>query len=126
MGKALYLIINQIDKHREAELSFEQYRRSVEEAFAGWNIVPDGILYLSLRQPDHPHNEFSKLVWLLDRLMKEAEPLRDWSVRRSALHLVAQHATYLTDSNREEKLSLQQAADAEQGREIRFQLFTTS
>lgn len=31
-GKELYLVINQIDKHREEELSFESFRASVEQS----------------------------------------------------------------------------------------------
>lgn len=39
----VYLIINQIDKHRESELPFEQFKQSVEESFRMWGVEPKGI-----------------------------------------------------------------------------------
>lgn len=89
-GKPLYLIVNQIDKHRERELPFEQYRSSVEQAFGNWNLEPDGILYLSLRQPEHPHNELERLVRLLQELLLEREQLVRCSVHASLRHLGSQ------------------------------------
>jgi len=41
-GKPLVLIVSQVDKHREAELPFAAYRKSVETAFADWNLSPAG------------------------------------------------------------------------------------
>ncbi|MFD2879220.1 hypothetical protein ACFTAO_29545 [Paenibacillus rhizoplanae] len=35
-GKPLYLIINQIDKHREQEIPLKEYRQQVESAFREW------------------------------------------------------------------------------------------
>lgn len=41
--KPTYLIINMIDKHDENELGFQDFKLSVSEAFANWNVYPDGI-----------------------------------------------------------------------------------
>ncbi|GGG58703.1 dynamin family protein [Paenibacillus radicis (ex Gao et al. 2016)] len=94
-GKPLYFIVNQIDKHRERELSFEQYRSSVAEAFQAWHLEPAGIVYLSLRQPDHPHQQWDELLTLLSRLAELGEPLAAYSVDASLRHLLAQHAKTL-------------------------------
>ena len=59
-GKPLYLIVNQIDKHRASEISFDAYKRSVEEGFANWQLEPSGIIYLSLREPNHPYSELDQ------------------------------------------------------------------
>lgn len=67
-GKPLYLIVNQIDKHREEELPFAEYKRSVEEAFRSWHLEPAGTLYLSLREPEHPQSQFEELKKLLGEL----------------------------------------------------------
>ncbi|MGO4107549.1 dynamin family protein, partial [Paenibacillus sp. YAF4_2] len=90
-GKPLYFIVNQIDKHRDRELSFEQYRKSVEEAFQAWHLEPAGIVYLSLRQPDHPHQEWEQLELLLSQLAAEKVPLAAYSVDASLRHLVVEH-----------------------------------
>lgn len=60
-GKEVYLVINQIDKHKEDELSFHDFQSSVAEAFASWGVKPARIFYTSLKQLNHPFNEFDVL-----------------------------------------------------------------
>lgn len=91
-GKPLYLVVNQIDKHRDRELSFEEYRTSVEQAFANWHLEPAGILYVTSREPNHPHNEYESLKGLLRKLASVRGELADWSVSASLRHLVNVHA----------------------------------
>ena len=75
-GKETYLVINQIDKHREEELSFEEFRNSVEESFASWGVKPAGIFYTSLKDNDHPLNQFTALKhFILSRLKLKDELL---------------------------------------------------
>lgn len=93
-GKPLYLIINQVDKHREEELPFENFRDTVERTFGEWGIQPDGFLYLSLKETEHPRNEWDRLLLLLDELKKDRENWVDWSLRRSTDELVKLHLGY--------------------------------
>ncbi|MDQ8735383.1 dynamin family protein, partial [Paenibacillus sp. LHD-38] len=90
-GKPLYFIVNQIDKHRDRELSFASYRQSVEDAFHAWHLEPAGIVYLSLREPEHPHQEWDQLMELLDQLQMIRGPLCVYSVDASLRHLAASH-----------------------------------
>lgn len=83
-GKPLYMIVNQIDKHRESELSFEQYRTAVEQAFNVWQVQPAGIFYLSLREPTHPHNMLLSLENLINDLLNQRSSISEYSVVRSA------------------------------------------
>ncbi|WP_051620451.1 dynamin family protein [Paenibacillus sp. UNC451MF] len=114
-GKPLYLLINQVDKHRDQELSFETYKAGVKEAFANWHIQPDGILYTSVKVPNHPHSEWGKLDWLLGKLIEGREPLSALSLEKSAKHLAAAHANKLAERNEpiKEQLRAQLAADEE-------------
>lgn len=57
----VYLIVNQIDKHNENELSFDEYKESVHNSFKAWGVEPKGIFFTSLKQLDHPHNDFEKV-----------------------------------------------------------------
>lgn len=91
-GKPLYFIVNQIDKHRDRELSFAEYKRSVEEAFHAWHLEPAGILYLTLRQPDHPQHQWHVLLSLIEELKLRRESLCSYSVDASLRHLVGGHA----------------------------------
>ncbi|MUT65415.1 dynamin family protein [Paenibacillus sp. NEAU-GSW1] len=94
-GKPLYFIVNQIDKHRDRELSFEQYRKSVAEAFQAWHLEPAGIVYLSLRQPDHPYQQYEELLELLAKLAQIRQPLAAYSVDASLRHLLGEHKKLL-------------------------------
>ncbi|WP_153122488.1 dynamin family protein [Peribacillus tepidiphilus] len=64
-GKKLYLIVNQIDKHDESELSFKAFKASVYDAFVQWKVRPEGILFTSVRDQAHPHNELQKVKDLI-------------------------------------------------------------
>ncbi|CAM4403035.1 small GTP-binding protein [Paenibacillus endophyticus] len=113
-GKPLYFIVNQIDKHRERELSFSSYRQSVEDAFHAWHLEPAGIVYLSLREPSHPHQEWDKFLGLLDGLQKIREPLCIYSVDASLRHLAAGHLKWSELQAEPERERLIQAAGGEE------------
>lgn len=114
-GKPLYLIINQVDKHRDQELSFSDYRSGVQEAFKNWHIQPDGIVYTSVKTPDHPHSEWSKLDWLLKRLIDEKAPLAALSLEKSAKHLADAHALKMAENNETAKEELRARLAADEG-----------
>lgn len=62
----VYLIINQIDKHRDSELPFEQFKASVESSFNMWGVYPRGIFYTSLMEFNHPHNDFKEVKAIVE------------------------------------------------------------
>src|SRR3954465_1178690 len=39
-GKEVYLVINQIDKHKDEELTFQDFQKSVVDSFASWGVKP--------------------------------------------------------------------------------------
>ncbi|MFC0297229.1 dynamin family protein [Geobacillus jurassicus] len=87
-GKTVYLVINQIDKHREGELPFTEFRASAIEAFRRWGVEAARLFFLSLKAPSHPHNEWHELVACLHRLFADKE---EWIIRgaESALKRIA-------------------------------------
>jgi predicted GTPase len=87
-GKPLYLIVNQIDKHREAELPFEVYQEGVIEAFRNWHIEPAGILFLSLKDSLLKHNDWLKLPSLIRHFLEHSEPIKAWNMGQTARQLV--------------------------------------
>jgi len=119
-GKPLYLVVNQIDKHRERELSFKEYRTSVEQAFANWHLEPAGILYVTSREPNHPHNEYESLKGLLRKLASVRGELADWSVSASLRHLVNVHAKRQEELAEPERLRyLEEAGGEEAAAEVK-------
>lgn len=57
----VFLIVNQIDKHREEELSFDSFKEGVVKSFNAWGVEPKGIFFTSLKSPELPHNDFAKV-----------------------------------------------------------------
>ncbi|SEM77934.1 dynamin family protein [Paenibacillus sp. OV219] len=112
-GKPLYLIVNQIDKHRERELSFEAYKQSVDEAFSNWHLEPSGIIYLSLREPNHPHSELTALEGLFESLAAIRGPLAVGSVDASARYVVRMHGKYMEEATEAERERLVAEAGGE-------------
>jgi len=102
-GKELYLIINQIDKHQDAELSFEQFKESVETSFAGWGVKHSGIFYTSLRDKEGPNNQFSELRNFIKERKSKRKEILPISIFRSLEKLSEDHLTHMLQTV-EEKL----------------------
>ena len=62
MGKKIYVIINQIDKHNEAELSFVSLKQSVKQAFREWDIPVEEFYFTTMKDSEHPLNQAVKVT----------------------------------------------------------------
>lgn len=49
MNKPYYVIINQMDKHDEAEIPFSHFKQSLENVFDQWGIDPVQVFFTSMR-----------------------------------------------------------------------------
>ncbi|WNR42362.1 dynamin family protein [Paenibacillus roseipurpureus] len=112
-GKPLYLVVNMIDKHKEWELPFAQYQSGTHSAFLHWGIEPDGLLYVTMKEPAHPHNEYRKLQWLLGRLIDQGDELRSYSIDASARFLTAEHGKWLAEQHEPQKAELMEQISQE-------------
>lgn len=90
-GVKLYLIVNQIDKHQEEELSFSEFQESVKNSFASWGVVPDGTFFTSLKNPDNPYNDLEKLKALIDGQVKQKDELIGESAVSAISQLRSEH-----------------------------------
>ncbi len=115
LGKPLVLIVNQVDKHREGELPFTHYQETVERTFADWQINAAGILYLSVKHPDHPLSDWQRLITLIERLLEEREELLRRGIRLAAHDLIERHLTRERDIRPEEAASLTEAEAENEG-----------
>ncbi|MBH8609244.1 dynamin family protein [Thermoactinomyces sp. CICC 10521] len=108
--KRVYLIINQIDKHREEELSFSAFCQNVQQSFADWGVNPEGVFYTSMRDPLHPHNQFAELKKRIGELIGRRFEQFDQTIRIEAEQLLKEHMQFLEERDREqlEKLAAKQ------------------
>lgn len=122
-GKPLYFVVNQIDKHREKEISFESYCQSVEDAFHAWHLEPEGIIYLSLRKPEHPYHQWDALLKLLQELEVQRQTLCSYSVEASLHHVMQEHIKWLEQQEEEQRASLlEQAGGPEAAAQAKLEL----
>lgn len=102
-GKEVYLVINQIDKHRDEELSFEHFKKSVKDSFASWGVRPARIFYTSLKDENHKENEFYTLQHFINESIANREELLPVSVFNSLKKLTEDHLKFLNESNAAER-----------------------
>ncbi len=106
-GKEIYLIINQIDKHREEEISMAKFKASVRESFSSWGVQPEHIFYTSLKQEEHPHNEFGKLRQFIHEKMALSKELLPRAAEEAIKRLADEHIRFLEalDESEEQRLN---------------------
>ncbi|WP_170308052.1 dynamin family protein, partial [Paenibacillus dakarensis] len=105
-GKPLYLIVNQIDKHRDEELKLASYLEDVKKAFAQWKVRYTSLLCVSLKVWDHPYNQWEDLKSVIQKLLNSREALLDYSIACSVRHAVQLHTEAFVRSHQEEKEEL--------------------
>ncbi|QCR32218.1 dynamin family protein [Lysinibacillus sp. SGAir0095] len=93
----VYLIVNQIDKHKENELSFDEFKKSVQQSFAAWGVEPKGIFFTSLRDFDHPHNDFDTVKKIVMDSMNDWQEQLVLTAENTLRKLQNEHLTYLEE-----------------------------
>ncbi|WP_085508612.1 dynamin family protein [Thalassobacillus devorans] len=83
-GLPFSIIVNQVDKHQESELSFPEFQTSVSEALENWQLTPDKIFYTTLMAPELAINELSMLKSHLTTVTEISAEEREASITRSA------------------------------------------
>ncbi|WP_238652952.1 dynamin family protein [Paenibacillus piscarius] len=109
-GKPLYLIINQIDKHRQHEIPIAEYRQQVESAFREWGIHSAGLLFTSLKVQAHPLNQWQALLGVINGLLEQRRELVDYSLSRSVHHTADEVLAAYREGQEEERGQLLEAA----------------
>ncbi|MEH7010386.1 dynamin family protein [Neobacillus niacini] len=90
-GKEVYLVINQVDKHKEEELSFRQFQESVKDSFAAWGVKPARIFYTSLKFQDYKLNEFNELKTFIAEKLQNKDQLLQQSIFHSLKKIAQDH-----------------------------------
>lgn len=97
----VYLIVNQIDKHKENELPFEEFRNSVHQSFAAWGVEPKGIFFTSLREFDHPHNDFTVVKKIVMDSMSHWQEHLLLTAENTLKKLQSEHIAYLEEEKQQ-------------------------
>ncbi|MET1138584.1 hypothetical protein ABWW12_22130, partial [Bacillus subtilis] len=57
----IFFIVNQIDRHDEAETDFHAYKKQVLDMLLKEGISEEHLFFTSVTAADHPLNEFNRL-----------------------------------------------------------------
>jgi len=93
------LIINQIDKHAEWELSLAEFRSDLLGALKQWGLNPTRVFLTSLHESDHPGNELPRVEQTLSALQRDRDQLTACTISRAARLLVKKHGEFLSVKN---------------------------
>ncbi|OUM84645.1 MAG: hypothetical protein BAA01_05765 [Bacillus thermozeamaize] len=101
--KPIVVVVNQIDKHLEWELSFAAFRQGVDKVLDNWGIQPTAVFYTSMKEIDHPENTWDSFCVLLERLAGLWGEIRPGSMLAAARHLLAKHLERMRRQQEEER-----------------------
>ncbi|GAA0380421.1 dynamin family protein [Bacillus horti] len=101
-GKTLVFIINQVDKHREEELSFEGFQSKLKGGLKEWGIQVDAILYASMKHPSHPLNQFEQVNHLFDYMKANKKELIMWHAMANIQAVLKEHEQIIQEQTLED------------------------
>lgn len=101
----VYLIVNQIDKHRSNELSFDEFKESVRHSFSLWGVEPKGIFFTSLKQREMLGNDFEAVHSIVNGSIENRDEHFEENAQNALVQLVDEHVHFLNEEIREVKES---------------------
>ncbi|MCF6137257.1 dynamin family protein [Pseudalkalibacillus berkeleyi] len=81
-GKEVYLVINQIDKHNEAELPLTEFKDKTLDVFSQWGVQPKQAYFTSLKETNHTENDLSDLKNELKRIKQNKDTIINHTLDR--------------------------------------------
>ncbi|MGD6992022.1 dynamin family protein [Sutcliffiella horikoshii] len=100
--KKIYLIVNQIDKHREEEIPFATYNERIMESFGDWGIIPASIYFTSLKETSHLLNDLSIVKETLQILRQDKLDILPKTIERALIQVMDEHKEWQLDQRAEE------------------------
>ncbi|UCZ55178.1 dynamin family protein [Bacillus shivajii] len=77
--KPIYLVVNQIDKHNETEIPISIFRNSLKNVLQEWGIEYISIYFTSMKNWEHPLNEFAVFEREMKALLYNSDELIETS-----------------------------------------------
>ncbi|TCP27048.1 small GTP-binding protein [Scopulibacillus darangshiensis] len=97
LGKPFYLVVNQIDKHNDQELSFAAFKEQVNNALHTWQLQPEKIFYVSLRNDQLNINEFDQLLVSLQKLLGGCVHPSEAGTQKTLSDIIEEHEGWLRE-----------------------------
>ncbi|XSC70229.1 dynamin family protein [Bacillus licheniformis] len=111
----IFFIVNQIDRHDEAETDFHAYKKQVLDMLLKEGISEEHLFFTSVTAADHPLNEFNRLRAELERLQHQSEQQLQAYTEQKISSLIHEHIKMLISDEdtalSEETASLRETVD---------------
>lgn len=124
MKLPFYIIINQIDKHRETELPFSAFEKSIQDTFMQWQLYPRKIFYTSLIDASASYNQFAMVKNEVSGLLNQNHQTVD-RITDAAMGVADAHRQFLKDlaaENMGEEENIDQTVASEEYNNITSEL----
>lgn len=118
-GIPFFIIINQVDKHNEAEIPFTSFDESVRLTFEQWNLEPEQIFYTSLFDQENIHNQYAIVKETIFNILENRKQVEN-TLEHAINGLLKDHNKFLKQSY-DEKLATfaTEEMDEEEANELR-------
>src|SRR5690606_19777314 len=77
------------------ELSFEEFKQTVYNSFKAWGVEPKGVFFTSLKEKEHPHNDFEKVKSIVMDSMDHWQERLIETAENTLKKLQSEHLAYL-------------------------------
>lgn len=112
--KSVIWIVNQVDKHQEWEVPFDQFREQLTASFRDWELDVAAVYFTSMTEPGHPCNELPQLKHLLKQLVTDRADWLRLSLNRSVQDVLRQHREWLWEEQLSQREQLEHVLASEQ------------
>ncbi|XQY90336.1 dynamin family protein [Metabacillus sp. HB246100] len=97
--KVVFLIVNQIDKHEEKEVSFNHFQEQIFTSFEEMDLNRKDIFFTTLKEDTHPRNELETVQELIKAVIEQKDKQIEKNLFQSIKFIIKDHLI----QNKEEK-----------------------
>lgn len=98
-GKKFVLIVNQMDKHREEEITFQHFKQTVSDSFLSYGIKPEEIFFTTLIETNAYYQGLIELKRYINNKLNVKDDILPISMEESFQKLYKDHLTFIDERN---------------------------
>ncbi|MFY4776042.1 dynamin family protein [Metabacillus sp. RGM 3146] len=91
----VYLLVNQIDKHKEEELPFDEFKKRINASFSEISLPENRIYYTSLLNETMIYNQLPKVKYLVQKAMEDDGVPAQEKLKKQLAPLIEEHISRL-------------------------------
>ncbi|GKU80945.1 dynamin family protein [Niallia sp. NCCP-28] len=101
-GKEVALIVNQMDKHQEAQLKLADFKESVQRAFQSYGVPLVKIFFTSVKDKKWQYNDLGKLQQYIKEQMDNKHAILPKTTEQSCLKIQKDHQLFRENRKKEQ------------------------